>query len=144
LSPDGRVVAIHGRPAPGRHQHRLGADQPENAAAHVDHQHARQPVALAPRDHGDGAVFLQLFNLAGEHLFHQPVDDLDPVRSPLCTVRSAVWPAKAFWCSVPSSLRSKKQPTSFSSSWNALDRGAAQPPGHILVRQPFAAIDRCP
>ena len=25
-----------------------------------------------------------------------------PVRSPLCTVRSKVWPANAFWCTVPS------------------------------------------
>ena len=39
-----------------------------------------------------------------------------PVRSPLWTVRSKDWPAKAFWCSVPSGLRSKKQPISFSSS----------------------------
>ena len=39
-----------------------------------------------------------------------------PVRSPLCTVRSKVWPAKALPCSVPSALRSKKQPISFSSS----------------------------
>jgi hypothetical protein len=39
-----------------------------------------------------------------------------PVRSPLCTVRSKVWPANAFWCTVPSGLRSKKQPSSFSSS----------------------------
>src|SRR5712691_2687575 len=39
-----------------------------------------------------------------------------PVRSPLCTVRSKLCPAKALPCSVPSGLRSKKQPTSFSSS----------------------------
>ncbi len=40
-----------------------------------------------------------------------------PVRSPLCTVRSNVCPANAFWWIVPSGLRSKKQPSSFSSSW---------------------------
>ena len=39
-----------------------------------------------------------------------------PVRSPLCTVRSKVWPANGFWWMVPSGLRSKKQPSSFSSS----------------------------
>jgi len=39
-----------------------------------------------------------------------------PVRSPLCTVRSKVCPANAFWWRVPSGLRSKKQPSSFSSS----------------------------
>ncbi len=39
-----------------------------------------------------------------------------PVRSPLCTVRSKVCPAKAFWWMLPSGLRSKKHPSSFSSS----------------------------
>ena len=39
-----------------------------------------------------------------------------PVRSPLWMVRSKVWPAKALPCRLPSGLRSKKQPTSFSSS----------------------------
>ncbi len=39
-----------------------------------------------------------------------------PVRSPLCTVRSKVWPANAFWWTLPSGLRSKKQPSSVSSS----------------------------
>jgi hypothetical protein len=39
-----------------------------------------------------------------------------PVRSPLCTVRSKVWPANAFWWMDPSALRSKKQPQRFSNS----------------------------
>ena len=39
-----------------------------------------------------------------------------PVRSALCAVRSKLCPAKAFWCRLPSGLRSKKQPISFSSS----------------------------
>ena len=39
-----------------------------------------------------------------------------PVKSPLWTVRSKVWPANALPCSEPSGLRSKKQPISFSSS----------------------------
>ncbi len=64
-----------------------------------------------------------------------------PVRSPLCTVRSKVWPAKALPCSVPSGLRSKKQPISFSSSLHALDRSAHQRPRQFLVRQPLAALD---
>ena len=34
----------------------------------------------------------------------------------MCTVRSKVCPAKAFWWMLPSGLRSKKQPSSFSSS----------------------------
>src|ERR1700722_569347 len=39
-----------------------------------------------------------------------------PVRSPLWTVRSKVWPANALPWRLPSGLRSKKQPISFSSS----------------------------
>ena len=39
-----------------------------------------------------------------------------PVRSPLCTVRSKLWPANGFWWIVPSALRSKRQPMRFSSS----------------------------
>ena len=64
-----------------------------------------------------------------------------PVRSPLCTVRSKVWPAKALPCSVPSALRSKKQPISFSSSLHALDGLGHQRPGQVLVGQPLAALD---
>ena len=40
------VIAIHGRPAAGRHQHGLGPHHAEIAGAHVDHQHARQPLAV--------------------------------------------------------------------------------------------------
>src|SRR3954453_13930024 len=86
-----------------------------------------------------------------------------PVRSPLCTVRSKVWPAKAFWWIVPSGLRSKKQPSSFSNSrmgTSACVRGSqarasavghlaaarlrlrAQQPGGVRGVQPLAAVDR--
>ena len=64
-----------------------------------------------------------------------------PVRSPLCTVRSKVWPANALPCSVPSGLRSKKQPISFSSSRTRSIALGHQRPGEFLVRQPFAALD---
>ena len=40
------VIAIHGRPAAGRHQHGLGPHHAEIAGAHVDHQHARQSFAI--------------------------------------------------------------------------------------------------
>ena len=41
----------------------------------------------------------------------------DEVVEGLCKKISNVWPANAFWWIVPSGLRSKKQPSSFSSSW---------------------------
>ena len=65
-----------------------------------------------------------------------------PVRSPLCTVRSKVWPANAFWCTVPSGLRSKKQPSSFSSSWMRSTALRHERPREVLVGQPLAAFDR--
>src|ERR1700730_12862947 len=64
-----------------------------------------------------------------------------PVRSPLCTVRSKVWPAKALPCSVPWGLRSKKPADLVLELAHALDRGAHQGPGELLVRQPLAALD---
>ena len=64
-----------------------------------------------------------------------------PVRSPLCTVRSKVWPANAFWWMVPSGLRSKKQPSSFSSSRIRSTRQRHQLPGELLVGEPGAADD---
>ena len=65
-----------------------------------------------------------------------------PVRSPLCTVRSKVWPANAFWWIVPSGLRSKKQPSSFSSSRMRSTAPRHQQPRELLVVEPVAALDR--
>ena len=59
-----------------------------------------------------------------------------PVRSPLCTVRSKVWPANAFWWTVPSGLRSKKQPSSFSSSLILSIGQDHELPGELLVGEP--------
>ena len=42
----GRVVAVHGRPAAGRQQHRLCRDEAELAAANVDHQDAGKLAVL--------------------------------------------------------------------------------------------------
>ena len=72
-----RVIAVHGRPAAGGEQHRLGFDEDEIAAPHVDHEDARQRIALDGLDEGDGAVVLEAADIGGQHLFHQPVDDLD-------------------------------------------------------------------
>ena len=80
----------------GRHQHRLGPHQPEAAGAHVDHQHAGQPFFAIDDDHRDGAGALKLFDRAAQNLSISLLMISMPVRSPLCTVRSAVCPAKAF------------------------------------------------
>ena len=62
----------------------------------------------------DGTIHQKAF--AGQTCSASRLTISMPVRSPLCTVRSKVWPAKAFWWMVPSGLRSKKQPSSFSNS----------------------------
>ena len=64
-----------------------------------------------------------------------------PVRSPLCTVRSKVWPAKAFWCSEPSGIAVEEAADFVFQFADAHDGCLAQLPGHLLVRQPLAADD---
>src|SRR6218665_1098897 len=65
-----------------------------------------------------------------------------PVRSALCTVRSKLWPAKAFWCRGPAvGVADEEAADLVFQSAHALERAFAQPPGQVLARQPFAALD---
>ena len=66
-----------------------------------------------------------------------------PVRSPRCTVRSKLWPANAFWWSVPSAGRSKRQPKRVSSSSDHLRRVVDERPGELLVVEVAAARRAC-
>ena len=137
------MVAVHGRAAAGGEQHRLRLRRRRtrrcacrsSARRRSRRRRASRISATArcsssrsmPRAHTCSARRLMISM---------------PVRSPLCTVRSKVWPANAFWWTVPSGLRSKKQPSSFSSSWMRSTRHRHQRPGQILVGQPLAALDR--
>jgi hypothetical protein len=73
----GRVVLIHGRPAAGGEQRRLGAHQQRRTGAHVEHEHAGEPGAVGGRDQLDRAMVLQTPHVAPPDLLSEAVDDLD-------------------------------------------------------------------
>ena len=137
-----RVVAIHGRPAAGCHQHRLGTHQPEGAAAHINHQDAGKTITLTPWNQRDGAVFLQLLDLAAKHLFHQPVDDLDTRQIALMDGAVGGLAGKGLLVKRAVGVAVKETANFVFQLMYAFDSGAAQLPGHVLIRQPFATIDR--
>ena len=135
------MVAIHGRPATSRHQHRLGPHQPEAAGAHVDHQKTGQPFAICGRDHRDGAVFLKLFDRAAQNLFHQPVDDLDAGEVTLVHGAVGGLSGKGLLMQRAVAVAVEETADLIFKLVDAFNGGLAQPPGHVLIRQPFAAID---
>ena len=137
-----RVIAVHGRPAAGRQQHGLAPRRSgirrcgcRSAARRRDSPSFAGMSATARCSSRRRIGRAQTCSISRLMISM-------PVRSPLCTVRSKVWPAKALPCSVPSGLRSKKQPISFSSSRTRSTARRHQRPGEFLVRQPFAALDR--
>ena len=114
----GRVIAVHGRPAAGGEQHGLGLRR--SGSAPVRTSIISTPASDWPSLAGMSAMARcssrrRMAGRAHTCSISRLMISM-PVRSPLCTVRSKVWPAKALPCSEPSELRSKKQPTSFSSS----------------------------
>ena len=62
-----------------------------------------------------------------------------PVRSPLWTVRSWLWPANGFWWIVPSGLRSKRQPYATPAPARG-GRLVDERPHQLLVVDPAAAL----
>ena len=135
------VVAVHGWPAAGRHEHCFRPDQPEDAAAHVDHQHTGKPVALPAGDQGDGAVFLQPFDRAAQYLFHQPVDDLDPGQIALVDCPVCGLSGKGLLMQRAVGISVEEAADFIFKLMDTFDGGTAQTPCHVLVGKPFAAID---
>jgi hypothetical protein len=108
LSPEGVWKRYMVGPPPVARSTLFACTKTSSPVAHVDHGHAREravgrlrrarprgspPAGPPPATHTCSASRLMISM---------------PVRSPLCTVRSKVWPANAFWWMVPSGLRSKK------------------------------------
>ncbi len=73
----GRVIFVHRRAAAGGEQNGARLDEDELAAAHVDHQHARQGIAVAGANERNGAMLFETLDVARPHLLGEPVDDLD-------------------------------------------------------------------
>ncbi len=136
-----RVIAIHGRAAAGREQHRLRTDEAKFARAHVDHQHAGER-AVWRRDQRDGAMLLKAADRPGPDLLHQPVDDLDA--GEVALVHGAVEGLAGEGLAMQRAVGIAVEETAdlvFQLA-HALDRGRDQRPRQLLMRQPFAALDR--
>ena len=135
-----RVVAIHGRPAAGRQQHRLGGDETELAGAHVDQQHAGKRAVLG-RDQRHGAMFLEPAYWPRPNLFHQPVDDLDAGEVALVHGAIEGLAGEGFAVQRAVGVAIEEAADLVFQFLHPLDRLGDQRPGQLLVRQPFAAFD---
>ena len=138
----GRVVLVHGRSATRRHQHRFGPHKAERAGAHVDHQNTGQRRPVPRRDQPDRAMLLQFLDTARQHLLHQPVDDLDPGQITLVHGAVGRLAGKRLLMQRPIGIAVKETPNLILQFTDAHHSLLAQPPCHVLVGQPLAAMDR--
>ena len=136
-----RVIAVHGRPAAGGEQHRLGLDEDEFAASHVDHEDARQRIAPGGLDEGDGAVVLEEADIGGHHLFHQPVDDLDAGQIALVHRAVEALAGERFLMHGAVGVAVEETADLVLELPDALPGAGDQLPGEVLARQPGAADD---
>ena len=138
----GRVVLVHGRAAARRHQHRLRANKAELAGAHIDHKNACERSPVFGRDQADCTMFLKLFDIAGQHLLHQAIDDLDPGQ--IALVHGAVGRLTREGFLMQRAIRVAVKETSdlILQLADAHHGFFAKAPRHVLVGQPLAALDR--
>ena len=114
----------------------------EFARAHVDHQHARDRVAVARLDELHGAVLLEPLDARRPHLLGEAVDDLDA--GEVALVHGAVeglageglLVQRAVGIAVEEAAELVLQLA------DALDRLRDERPREVLVGQPLAALDR--
>ena len=136
------MVEVHGRAATGRQQHGLGGDETECAGPDVQHQHARQPLAVAGPDQRQGPMLLHPLDAARPHLLGQSIDDLDAGQVAL--VHGAVDGLAGEGLEVQAAIgiAVEEAAPAVLQLDDAFDRAFDQPPGEILVVQPLAAFDR--
>src|SRR6516225_5074716 len=135
------MIAIHGRAAAGRQQHGLGLDEAELAAADIDHQRAGER-AVFRRDQCDRAMLLQAADRPRPDLLHETIDDFDAGKVAL--VHGAIEALTGEGLAMERAVRIAVEETAdlvFQLA-QALDRRRDQRPGELLMRQPFAALDR--
>ena len=87
-------------------------------------------------------MFLQPFHRPAEDLFHQPVDDLDPGQVTLVNGAVRRLPGESLLVKRAVGIAVEEAADLVLQLVNALDRGLAQPPRHILIGKPLATIDR--
>ena len=137
-----RMILVHRRPAAGAHHHAFGAHEPKHAAAHVDEQNPRDAAAVLGRDQPRGAMFLQPFDGPGKHLLHQSVDDLDTCQVALVHGAVGGLPGKRLVMQRSVGIAVKETADLIFQFAHPLRRSLAEPPRHILIRQPLAAVNR--
>ena len=135
-----RMVAIHGGPAAGRQQHRLRRDEAERAGADIDHEHARERAILCGNER-HGAMLFQATDRSRPHLLHQPIDDLDAGEIALVHRPIEGLAGEGLAVQRTVGIAIEEAADLVLELAHALDRGAHQRPGQLLMRQPFAALD---
>jgi len=141
LSPDGVWYLYMVGPPPVASSTALARTNRKTPPAHVDQQHPGQRLALPVRDQGQRAVFFQAFDRRGQHLLHQPVDDFDPRQVALVHRVVESLAGKGLVMQRPVRVAVKETADLVLQLPHPDHRGLAEPPGHLLVRQPLAAGD---
>ena len=142
LSPEGVWKAVHGRPAAGREQNGLRLDQNVLAVAHVDQQHAGERVTVGGQDEFQRPMLFQSRDAARPHLLRQAIDDLDAGQVALVHGAIEGLAGERFLVDRAVGIAIEKTADLVFELVNALDRAGDQRPGEVLIREPFAALDR--
>ena len=137
----GRVVAVHGGPAAGGEQHRLRLHE-QNSPLRMS---IMSTPAIAPPSvaltSSTARCSSRRSMLATHTCSASRLMISMPVRSPLCTVRSKVWPGEGLLVDGAVRIAVEEAAELVLQLVDALDGAGHQRPGEILVGQPFAALD---
>ena len=137
-----RVVAVHGRPAAGGEQHRLGADEGEGAGPHVDHYHAGEGAAITGADQLHRPVVLEAADRSRPHLLGKPVDDLDAGEVALVDGAVEGLPGEGLLVHGAVRVAVEEATELVLELAHAHPCAGDQRPGEILVVEPLAPLDR--
>jgi hypothetical protein len=116
-----------------REQRRLGAYDEKRAAPHVHEQCARNLLTSGTAQEGDGTVIFQCWNATAQHLFHQPVHDLDAGEIPPVYGAVIRLPRKGFLMDGTVRITIKEAAHARFQLTNALRSCLHERPGEFLV-----------
>ena len=134
-----RVIKIHGWPATTGQQHSLGTNEEEFTGPHIDHHDAGKRVTGGGLDQRNGPAFFQPAQRIAHHLLHQPVDDLDSRQIAFMDCAVKALPGESFLMQRAIGVAVKEAAEFIFKLMDTLNSGCHQPPGEILIGQPFAA-----
>ncbi len=138
-----RVIAVHRRAAAGGEQHRLRlAPARTRRCACRPAARRRAPSRRAVRMNSSARCSSSRSMPRAHTCSDSRLMISMPVRSPLCTVRSNVWPGEGLLVHGAVGIAVEKAAELVLELVHALDRAVDQRPREILVGQPLAAFDR--